>query len=82
MAFDRVALFRTFGGSVYKGAITEDLAEVIAGKLNQTVKIKAEAKWSVSPLEIEEIQILDVEEFELRPNTKLFDDLRASLGDY
>lgn len=79
---ERAVHFGTYGGCVYKGTITKDLAEIIAGKLNQTVRIKTTTKWSVSPLEIEEIQILELEEFELQSNTKLFDELRDSLGDY
>ncbi|MEX2605601.1 MAG: hypothetical protein WD361_15435 [Gracilimonas sp.] len=79
---ERAVHFGTYGGCVYKGTITKDLAEIIAGKLNQTVRIKTTTKWSVSPLEIEEIRILNIEKFEVQSNTKLFNDLRESLGEY
>jgi len=74
--------FRTFGGSVLNGIATKKLAKEIAGMLYQTVKLKAEIKWLASSSEIEEIKILDVEEFEVQSNTELFNDLRDSLGDY
>jgi len=74
--------FRTFGGSVLNGIATKKLAKEIAGMLYQTVKLKAEIKWLASSSEIEEIKILDVEEFEVQSNSDLFDDLRDSLGDY
>lgn len=74
--------FRTFGGSIHNGFATKQLAKEIAGMLYQTVKLKAEIKWLASSSEIEEINILDVEEFEVQSNAELFDELRDSLGDY
>ncbi|WP_428235198.1 hypothetical protein [Gracilimonas sp.] len=74
--------FRTFGGTLQDGIISKEIAPKVASKLYKTVKMKAEIKWLASSSEIEEIKILDVEEFEIQSNTDLFDDLRDSLGDY
>lgn len=73
--------FKTFDGKTLNGDLSKDLARGIAGKLYQTVKIKAEVKWLHSSSEMV-IKVLTVEDFKIQKNYELFENLRKSLGDY
>lgn len=74
--------FKTFGGTIHNAITSKMLAKKAAEKLYQTVKIKADVRYVASTYEIEEINIIDVEDFEVQSNTELFNDLRSSLGKY
>jgi len=58
------------------------LAKKANEKLYQTVKIKADVRYIVSTFEIEEIKIIELEDYEVQSNTELFNNLRSSLGKY
>lgn len=74
--------FKTFGGTTHNADASKELAKYSARKLYQTVKIKAEIKWLPSSSEIENMKILEIEDYEVRSNEDLFSELRNSLGDY
>jgi hypothetical protein len=74
--------FRTFGGTLYDGTASKELAQNIAKMLYRTVRIKAEVKWEPSAYQIESIKIIEVKLHEVQSNKDLFDDLRQSLGDF
>jgi len=58
------------------------LAKKAAEKLYQTVKIKADVRYIVSIFEIEEIKIIELEDYEVQSNTELFNNLRSLLEKY
>lgn len=73
--------FKTFDGKTVNGDISKELAIKIAGKLYQTVKITADVKWVHNSSEME-IKVTSVEDFQVRKNVELFENLRQSLGDF
>jgi len=74
--------FKTFSGTTHHADVSRDLAQRIANKLYQTVKMKAEVRWIASSGEIVDIKITDVEDYEVKSNAGLFDELRETLGSY
>jgi len=74
--------FKTFSGTTHHADVSKELAQQIANKLYQTVKMKAEVRWIASSDGFEEIKIVDVEDYEVQSNTGLFDELRGTLGNY
>lgn len=74
--------FKTFSGRIHHADVSKELAQQIANKLYQTVKMKAEVRWIASSDEFEEIKIVDVEDYNVQSNTGLFDELRETLGSY
>lgn len=74
--------FKTFSGTTHHADVSKVLAQQIANKLYQTVKMKAEVRWIASSDEFEEIKIVDVEDYKVQSNSGLFDELRETLGSY
>lgn len=74
--------FKTFSGTTHHADVSKELAQQIASKLYQSVKMRAEVRWIASSEEFEEIKIVDVEEYNVQSNTGLFDELRETLGSY
>lgn len=73
--------FKTFDEKTLIGVLSKELAQEIGSKLYKIVKITAEVKWLHSSSEME-IKIISVEDFQVRKNVELFENLRQSLGDY
>ncbi len=73
--------FKTFDGKTLNGDLSKELAKKIADKLYQTVKITAEVTWEYSSSDMK-INVTSVEDFEVKKNVDLFNDLRHSLGNY
>ena len=74
--------FKTFSGRTHHADVSKELAQQIASKLYQTVKVKAEVRWIAASDGYEEIKIVDVEDYKVESNTGLFDELRETLGSY
>lgn len=73
--------FKTFDEKTLIGVLSRELAQEIGSKLYKTVKISAEVKWLHSSSEME-IKVISVEDFQVRKNVELFENLRQSLGNY
>lgn len=74
--------FKTFSGKTHHADVSRGLAQKIANKLYQTVKMKAEVRWLASSDDFVDIKIMDVEDYEVKSNTGLFEELRDTLGSY
>jgi len=74
--------FKTFSGTTHHADVSKKLAQQIANKLYQTVKMKAEVRWIASSDEFEDIKVIEVEDYEVQSNTGLFEELREALGSY
>lgn len=74
--------FKTFSGTTHHADVSKELARQVANKLYQTVKIKAEVRWFASSHDYTDIKIVEVEDYEVKSNAGLFDELREALGDY
>lgn len=74
--------FKTFSGTTHHADVSKELAQQIANKLYQTVKLKAEVRWISSSEGFEKIKIVDIEDYEMKSNTELFSELRETLGSY
>jgi len=73
--------FKTFSGTTQHADVSKELAQKIANKLYQTVKMKAEVRWIASSNDFVDIKITDVEDYEVKSNAGLFDELRETLGE-
>lgn len=74
--------FKTFSGTTHHADVSKELAQQIANKLYQTVKMKAEVRWVTSSDDFVDIKIVDVEDYKVQSNSGLFDELRETLGSY
>jgi len=74
--------FKTFSGRKHHADISKELAREVAKKLYQTVKMKAEVRWIASSNDFVDIKITDVEDYEVKSNAGLFEELRETLGSY